>query len=203
MLQVPIRQRRTKFNSKVSVNIPSPLPESIKVAACTFSLTHRSQGDFYWRHLKRHYKAPLAMKWVFPYFSKKNRNSDSSFFTIIRVMVKEKKQKTKLVLRLILVPTAPWKIKPAILSKSRGANTNPNGGLFNLFSFLGKKAVKKVRSYWSKNKHTNSTFLHLLSVNKGDSSYPKLLETGFGWKIIPMGWTQFHKLPGGGELLRH
>lgn len=66
-------------------------------------------------------------------------------------MVKEKQEKTFLVLQLILVLVACWKIKPAILGKIRRANTNPSGGLFNLFSFLENKK-SRVRSYLKQGK---------------------------------------------------
>lgn len=61
------------------------------------------------------------MKLVFSYFSKKSRNSGFSFFTIIRVIVKEK-ETNKLVLQLILILVAAWKIKPLVLAKSREAD---------------------------------------------------------------------------------
>lgn len=65
---------------------------------------------------------------------------------------KRKTEKKKiLVLRLILVLVARWKIKPAILGKGRRANTNPSGGLFNLFSFLEKKK-SRVRLYLKQGK---------------------------------------------------
>lgn len=133
------------------------------------------------------------MKWVFSYFSKKNRNSGSSFFTIIRVIVKGKKP-NKMVLQLILMLVAPWKIKSLVLRKSREANTNSRSSLFVYFSILRKKKnSSKGNLIPVKEQECLFHFQHLLSVTNGDVNNPKLLEIGFDQKMIQAGWTQLSK----------